>query len=271
MTLRGASLILILLTALPAALFVGQAAFPRAGLYTGDLYAGAAFVLGSVLKPLLLLLSAAWAWACTRRFEGDNPIRPAWGRLSLGLTFLLLGQLIIASYQLFLHVPIPFPSAADLFFVVAYPLLVWALVAFIRAYEEAGFPTGRPGERRAIGAATALGSALVAAQVLRPVLAADVALLEKLLNVVYPVLDFVLLVPTVILIRLTLRFRGGPVGRIWLLLLFGFVFLCFGDVLFSYLSSLGQTALDPLVDGMYILSYGFLAGGALLQLRLLTN
>ena len=271
MSLRVASFLLALLTAVCAALFVGQAAFPQAGLYASDGYAGASFVLGSALKPLLLLLSAASGWACTRRFESENPIRPAWWRLSLGLTFLLVGQLVIAFYQLVLHVPIPFPSVADVFFVVAYPLLVSALVAFIRAYEEAGFPTGRPGERRIIGAATALACAAVAVPVLRPVLAADVATLEKILNALYPVLDFVLLVPTVILIRLSLRFRGGPVGRIWLLLLFGFVFLCFGDVLFAYLSALGQSALDPLVDGMYILSYGFLAGGALLQLRLLTD
>ena len=271
MNLRVASLLLTLVTALCAALFVGQAAFPRASLYTSDGYAGVSFVLGSALKPSLLLLSALWAWACTRRFDEGNPIRPAWRRLSLGLTFLLVGQLVIASYQLFLHVPIPFPSVADVFFVVAYPLLVWALAAFIRAYEEAGFPTGRPGERWAIGAATALVCAAVAVPVMRPVLAADVAVLEKILNALYPILDFVLLVPTVILMRLSLRFRGGAVGRIWLLLLFGFVFLCFGDVLFGYLSSLGQSALDPLVDGMYILAYGFLAGGALLQLRLLTD
>ena len=271
MSLRVASRLLALVTALCAALFVGQAAFPQARLYTSDGYARAAFVMGSTLKPLLLLLSALWAWACTRRFEGENPIRPAWRRLSLGLTFLLVGQLVLACYQLFLHVPIPFPSGADLFFVVAYPLLVSALVAFIRAYEEAGFPTGPPGERRAIGAITALVCVLVAVPLLGPVLAANVPLLEKLLNLLYPLLDFVLLVPTVILIRLSLRFRGGPVGRIWLLLLFGFVFLCFGDVLFGYLSALGQTALDPLVDGMYILAYGFVAGGALLQLRLLTD
>ena len=271
MKLRVASLLLAVVTALSAALFVGQAAFPQAGLYTSDGYAGASFTLGSILKPLLLLLSVAWAGACTRRFEHGNPIRPAWWRLGLGLTFLLLGQLAIACYQLFLHVPIPFPSVADLFFVAAYPLLVSALVAFIRAYEEAGFPTGRPGERRAIGVATAIVCAAVAVPVLGPVLAADGALLDKSLNTLYPILDFVLLVPTVILIRLSLRFRGGPVGRIWLLLFFGFVFLCLGDVLFAYLSSLGQAALDPLVDGMYILSYGLLAGGALLQLRLLTD
>jgi hypothetical protein len=270
MKLRGAGLLLLLLTALPAALFIGQAAFPRSGFYASDGYAGAAFTLGSLMKPLLLLLSALLAWACTRRFEPGNPIRPAWLRLSLGLTFLLLGQLVLAVYQLVLHVPIPFPSAADILFVVAYPLLVAALVAFIRAYEEAGFPTGRPGERRAFGALTALACAMVAVPLLRPILAAPVSGLEKALNVLYPTLDFVLLVPTVILLRLALRFRGS-VGRIWLVLLLGFVFLCLGDVLFSYLQALGQAALDPLVDAMYILSYGLLAGGGLLQLRILAD
>jgi hypothetical protein len=271
MKLRGAGVALLLLTALPAALFMGQAAFPGAGFYASAGYAGAAFTLGSLMKPLLLLLSALLAWSCTRRFEADNPIRPAWLRLSLGLTFLLAGQLVLAVYQLVLHIPIPFPSSADVLFVVAYPLLVAALVAFIRAYEQAGFPTGRPGERRTLGALTALACAVVAVPLLRPILEAQVSGLEKALNVLYPTLDFVLLVPTVVLLRLTLRFRGGPVGRIWLVLLLGFVFLCLGDVLFSYLQALGQAALDPLVDAMYILSYGSLAGGGLLQLQALAD
>lgn len=271
MKLRGAGVVLLLLTVLPAALFLGQTAFPRAGLYTADGYAAVAFALGSTVKPLLLLLGALWAWACTRRFESDNPIRPGWWRLSLGLTLLFAGQLVLAFYQLFLRVPIPFPSVADVFFVIAYPLLVAALVAFLRAYEVAGFPTGRKGERRAIGAAAVVLCVLVAAPVLSPVLAAEAPGIEKLLNVLYPVLDFVLLVPTAILLRLTLRFRGGPVGRIWLLLLLGFLFLCVGDVLFSYLSTLGQAALDPLVDAMYLLSYGSLAGGALMQRDVLSD
>lgn len=264
------SLVLWLLTAPSAALFALQPVFPRSAFYASDAYAGASFTLGSVLKPLLLLLAVIWAWDSTRRFDRDNPIRPAWQRLSLGLTFLLGGQLILAFHQLVLHVPIPFPSPADLFFVVAYPLLVVALVAFIHAYEEAGFPTGRPGERRAIGAATAALGLVAAVQLLRPVLAAEGPGLEKALNLVYPILDFVLLVPTVILLRLSLRF-GGPVRRIWLFLTLGFFFLCLGDVLFAYLETFGHLTLDPLVDAMYVLSYGFMAGSALQQRAVLAD
>jgi hypothetical protein len=181
-------------------MFALQPVFPRTGFYAADGYAGMAFTLGSILKPLLLLLATLWAWDATRLFDRDNPIRPAWQRLSLGLSLLLGGQLILAFYQLVLHVPIAFPSPADLLFVVAYPLLILALVAFLRAYEEAGLPTGRPGERRAIGALTAAVGLVAAVQLLRPVIAAEGPALEKALNLVYPTLDFVLLVPTAILL-----------------------------------------------------------------------
>ena len=263
-------LVLFLLTAPAAVLFALQPVFSRSSFYASDTYAGVSFTLGSLLKPLLLLLAALWAWDSTRGFDRDNPIRPAWRRLSLGLSFLLCGQLILAFHQLVLHVPIPFPSPADLFFVVAYPLLVLALFAFIRAYADAGFPTGRPGERRALGGATAALGLAAAFQLLRPVLAAEAPALEKVLNLVYPILDFVLLIPTVILLRLSLRF-GGPVGRIWLYLTLGFFFLCLGDVLFAYLETFGHLTLDPLVDSMYVLSYGFMAGGALQQRAVLTD
>jgi hypothetical protein len=94
--------------------------------------------------------------------------------------------------------------------------------------------------------------------------------LEKFLNVLYPMMDFLLLIPTALLIRITLRFRGGEVWKVWLALLAGFVFLSFGDILFSYLQALGHQKLDPLVDAMYILAYGLLAKGLLYQRELLS-
>lgn len=268
--MKARGLVLLLLTAPAALMFALQPVLPRTGFYAADGYAGMAFTLGSILKPLLLLLATLWAWDSTRLFDRDNPIRPAWQRLSLGLSLLLGGQLILAFYQLVLHVPIAFPSPADLLFVVAYPLLILALVAFLRAYEEAGLPTGRPNERRAIGALTAAVGLVAAVQLLRPVIAAEGPALETALNLVYPILDFVLLVPTAILLRLSLRF-GGPVRRIWLFLTLGFFFLCLGDVLFAYLETFDHMTLDPLVDSMYILSYGFVAGGALQQRAVLQD
>jgi hypothetical protein len=266
---RGVSLAVWLLLAVPTAIFLGQLLFPDAALYA-RLAGDPLIYLGTLTKLTLLGLAAWLGWGCATRFETGNPIRPAWQLLSFGLLLLFFGQLSLAPYQLFLRIPIPFPSWGDVFFVLAYPLLIAAVIAFIRAYEAAGYPIGAPAERWVVGAGMGLLSALVGGWILRPVVLAPAPALEKFLNVLYPMMDFLLLIPTALLIRITLRFRGGEVWKVWLALLAGFVFLSFGDILFSYLQALGHQKLDPLVDAMYILAYGLLAKGLLYQRELLS-
>ena len=78
----------------------------------------------------------------------------------------------------------------------------------------------------------------------------------------------VLLIPTVLLLRITLRFPGGAVWRVWIALLGGFVFVCAGDILFAWFTGFSMPRLDPLVDLMYIVGYGCLALGAAYQREL---
>src|SRR5437588_859196 len=54
---------------------------------------------------------------------------------------------------------------------------------------------------------------------LAPIIRSADAPLAKTLNLVYPALDLVLLVPAIVLLRITSRFRGGAVWHIWLALL----------------------------------------------------
>jgi hypothetical protein len=102
-----------------------------------------------------------------------------------------------------------------------------------------------------------------------PIVRSADAPLAKTLNLVYPALDLVLLVPAIVLLRITSRFRGGAVWRIWLALLAGFVFTALGDILFAYFSTLGFTQLDPAVHAMYLVAYGGLAAGTMVQRQLL--
>jgi hypothetical protein len=150
-------------------------------------------------------------------------------------------------------------------------LFVAALFAFMRAYEEAGYPVGSAGERLAVAAAVAIAGAAVGYVVLRPVLLGPSSGLAKFLNVAYPVLDLVLLVPTVLLMRMTLAMRGGAAWKMWVALLGGFLFLCVGDILFAYLPAIGREGVDPLIHAMYILSYALTAYGVLRQHELLTS
>ena len=54
---------------------------------------------------------------------------------------------------------------------------------------------------------------------------------ERAVGVIYPLLDFVALVPTLIMLRITLGFLGGNVWTVWAMLLLSLIFSALGDVI----------------------------------------
>jgi hypothetical protein len=259
-----------LVLGLAVAVYVGWATFPSSALYTSYLAPHRLLVLASTLKIVYLLAGTAWAFQCRDRLEAGNPARPAWFLLSLGLLSTFVGQVCLAPLQLARN-ETPFPSVADIFYLLSYPFLIAALLALLNAYREAGFPLGSLAERAAILAAVGVIAAVVAVPILRPVAVAGGPLLDRILTVAYPILDMILLLPLALLLRVALRLRGSHAGEVWLLLLAGFVFLCAGDICFAYFQSLGMEHLDPFVHATYIVSYGLIAGGAHRQLQLLKS
>jgi len=252
--------------ALAFAVYVGWAVVPASVLYTDWLGPHRLLAIAAGFKLAYLLAGAAWAFACRDRLEPGNPARPAWFLLSLGLALTFAGQLSLAPFQIVLG-ETPFPSPGDIFYVLAYPFLIAALLVLLKAYRDAGLPMGSLAGRMLLLA----GVAAVAVLILRPVAATPGPLLDRTLTIAYPVLDLILLVPLVLLLRIALQLRKSRAGEVWLLLLSGFVFLCVGDICFAYFQSLGQEHLDPFVHATFILAYGLIAGGANRQFHLLES
>jgi hypothetical protein len=250
--------------ALSIGLYVAQALLGNATL-TGPRLAA----LGCLFKLAFQLTAGAFAWANAERFEAGSPSRTGWRFLSLGCLAIFAGQLVYAPHQLTLR-PSPFPSLADAFFVVSYPLLLVALVSFLRGYTHAGLALPAA-ELKLLAAGTVAVLTAIAFMVLKPVVDAPGRGLEYVLNLFYPGSDLVLLVPTVLLFRLSLRLRGGHVWPVWLALLGGVVGMAAGDVAFSYISNLGKTFLQPWLHVMYLAGYGLIAQGALLQREILVE
>jgi hypothetical protein len=226
--------------------------------------------IGCLFKLAFQLTAAVVAWANAKRFEPGNPSGTGWRFLSLGMFAIFTGQLLYAPYQLRMR-PTPFPSLADAFFVVSYPLLLVALASFLRAYTHAGLVPVPAAELKWLVALTVAVLVAVGFVVLRPVVQAPGGGLEYALNLVYPGSDLVLLVPTVLLFRFSLGLRGGRVWPVWLALLGGIVGMAAGDVAFSYVTNLGKTALQPLLHVMYLAGYGLIAQGALFQREILAD
>jgi hypothetical protein len=264
MTLRRLQNAFMVAALLVAALYAGRAAVGPSGPYATVLSDGALLKVAAVCKLALLALAALHAHATFGRLERDNPARTPWRLLALAMTAFALGQAVLSSYQMVTGVS-PFPSLGDVFFVAAYPLLIASFFGFIRTYREAGYPVGSAGGHALIAALVAVLAGVIAVPILRPVLAAPGSRIELLLNTAYPVLDFVLLVPMIILVRVAWPFRGGAIFRAWAALLGGVVSICAGDLLFAWFSMLGETHLDPLLHGSYLVGYVCFALGTRLH------
>jgi hypothetical protein len=247
-----------------ALLYLIRFAVPHSALATPA--AGRSLLIAAGWTKLLCLGAAAtFALRSVLLLERGNPARLPWILLSVGLGAFTLGQATLTWYQTFLGVS-PFPSWADVWFVIAYPALAIALVTFATTYTKSGFTSGSMLPL----AATLTGvMAAVAFPLLRPIALTPAPPLATALNIAYPVLDLVLLIPTIVLLRLTSRFRGGAVWGVWAALLGGFVFIALGDLAFAYFSTMEHVHLDPLVHALYLIAYASLTAGAHVQYELL--
>lgn len=264
------SLFTLAFVAFVVAIFVPKMLWPHAAPYRAVLTAPVLSIIASSCKLASLGAGCAYGLGVVQRTERDNPARSAWLLLALWLGCFAAGQLVLSAYQLATgHTPLP--SAADVFFFAGYALMIASAARFVVVYRASGYPVGTTREAIAIAGGAVLVFAFVGVVILRPIATAPVPWIERAVNVGYPALDFVSLVPTLLLLRITSRFRGGRFWSVWASLFVGFGFAAPGDILFAYATSIGSVTLEPLLDPLFAISYYFLARGAFLQYRLITR
>jgi hypothetical protein len=247
-----------------AALFVVYTFAGDTGLYRSALTYPTLVRAAAVCKLALLAFACVHSTLTFRKLDHANDARLPWLLLALALGGFTLGQAILSGHQL-VFAKSPFPSPADAIFIAAYPALLASFVRFGRAYRRSGLPVGPVWQHVAIAASVLVAGALVAGPLLRPILQVPGTRLEHALNVAYPALDLVVLVPLAILVRIAWPFRGGAIFRAWALLLAGTVGMCAGDLFFAWFSMMDASHLDPLVHGSYLAAYACLAWGTRLH------
>jgi hypothetical protein len=243
-----------------------------------DTYVFTHVLTDRVMSPLVALcklacqmLGCVYAARCAARYDKGTPVRSAWLLASGWLGCFFVGQAILSTYTAVLRVDSPVPSAADLFFFAGYACLIVAILRFISAYRASGFPVGSVREYGLVVAGATLVFALAGYGLLVPIALGPTPLVERLINLGYPVLDMVVLVPTLVLLRITVRFKGGRVWTVWAALLTCIVFSAAGDILFADTSAENVARMGPLVDLLFVTSYLFGAHGTRLQYQLLAG
>jgi PAS domain S-box-containing protein len=237
---------------------------------SGDFAAKLASIAGNIIGPAL----GVWWWAVRRRSgsHGRHPDgagrpwdRQDWSWLLLGLSqfAFLFGQVIYYFRELVLGVA-PFPSTADVFFFVAYPFQM-AAVLLLPARQPSKLRTAKL-TVDAFTTIAALGTfswffllgPMIASAQTRPLAAALVAS--------YPVMDLL-----VLLCLLMLLPRGGSGARPGVpAIALGMLALVIADTFYAYQNMQGTYATGRAFDFIWPLGYMLIGLGAR-SLRLATT
>jgi hypothetical protein len=244
--------------------FVGKLWWADSAFYSSSTIARLMVATGALVKLASLALGAIYSARTARLFDGSS--RVGWGLATFWLGTWTCGQGYLAWHQLVLGES-PFPSPADAFFVAGYPAMIAAFCVFAVAWGATDL-VGSTRSHVMVAVGVAVPFVGVAVLILRPVFAAEGTALEHALNAAYPLFDIAALAPTAVLLRIATRLAGGALFWVWALMSTGIIFMVAGDLLYGWFSVLEFTALDPLLDVLFLLGYSFVARGVFQQHRL---
>jgi len=149
--------------------------------------------------------------------------------MSIGFGFWTLGQLVWTIFD-FTHpiAYIPNPYFSDIGFVSFYIFVIYGFFVLVQHYSH--FISKRQWIIALITFVVLTGIALPL--VFIPALrSTDLTLLEKLITIMYPIFDIVIVSSLTIISNLT---AGGEIGQAWVLTGAGFFILTWADLVFTY-------------------------------------
>lgn len=222
-----------------------------AGVYlskTANEFQGVLFLL----PPLLATIFGFYA-ANTYKLENIHGKSMAF--LALGMACFFIGETLFFMYQYVFH-KMPFPSIADVFYLLAYPMILAGLLIEVKMHKPklSEFNTA---------AVTVMGGILVALVAIVTYFGIykaydpEATFLANWIATSYGIADIIILVPAMYVLKLAFDFKGGKLFNSWMLIFFGMLFMLAGDILFASYSTQYSDGSWPytLIDMLWVASY----------------
>jgi hypothetical protein len=184
--------------------------------------------------------------------------------LFLAVFLWFLGESVWGVYEIVLHVNVPYPSVADVFYFGGYIPALLGLVQFLWFFKETSTP-----RKLALAALSGLAIALVSGAILLyPLMNESADALTKLFDVSYPLLD-ASLVALAVMVAIT--FEKGRFANDWLWIALGISLNGVADMAFSYGTLVGWYYSGHPIELLYVWSYLCLGLGFAHQTRKLPS
>lgn len=230
-----------------------------AAVYAFQLGGPANELLESLIYLIPPTICAVAGLRAAKAYGLGTPHGQALALLTLGLACWLAGELAWTAFDYVLKID-PFPSVADVFYLLGYPFILIGLVKEI-SLAKLKLTTISPAVFFLAGLASAfILSTIVFFGILRAY-QPDVAILDNLIATSYGVGDLVLLVPALLILAVAWEYKGGQFSRLWLLIFLGLILTLAGDVLFAAFQQPYTNQLFPyeLIDLTWTASYLLIA------------
>jgi diguanylate cyclase len=191
----------------------------------------------------------ASALLCLRRYRfGLRSFQAIWFFFALGTGLWVLAEATWAIYYFVLNILVPYPSLADIFYIGGYLPIIAALGVYLGTFRVAM-------SRRRLGLAIVIigiAVTLAMAFVLPIEFAKNLSLVNLMTDMIYPVLDLVLLSLAVLSLAI---FYGGTIAKWWMLFGVGATLYVVGDEFFLYQVAGGTYYNGGLDDLIFLLGY----------------
>jgi len=206
--------------------------------------------VSNVLPTACALSAFVCSLSCLRRYGFSHRLDfgAIWLLLSLGTGMWVVAEATWAVYYFVVQVELPYPSLADIFYAGGYLPIIAGLVGYLATFQVALSKRRLGYALMGVGAAVALALIFV----LPVELSQNLTPLNLLTNILYPVLDLVLL--SLALLSLAI-FAGGRIANWWLLFAAGATLYVIGDEFFLYQVAQGSYYNGSVDDLVFLLGY----------------
>ena len=196
-----------------------------------DQYPDFMYFFSNAYFPLIAVAAVIVSGIALRKYWGNfgDKFSKIWTYFTLGMIFWFLGELGWAIYTLLLNIEIPYPSIADIVWLIGYVPLFIALYLYIGTFQIAL-------SKKMFAIATiavCIASSVFLLFLVPPILAdtAERDMVTLTVDLAYPTLDIVLFSLSILGL---LIFAKGKIAQAWLLINGAILMNVMGDLLFSY-------------------------------------
>lgn len=211
--------------------------------------------LQGIIFLLPPLLAAAMGLYAANTYKLENIHGKSMAFFAAAMACFFIGETLFFMYQYVFH-KMPFPSVADVFYLVAYPLLLAGLLIEVKMHK----PKLSEFNKTAVVVMSSILVVLVAVVAYFGIYKAydpEATAVANWIATSYGIADIIIIVPILYVLKLAFDFRGGKLFNSWILIFFAMLLMLKGDVLFALYSTQYSEGQWPytLIDLAWTASY----------------